>query len=259
MDNATTLHTQTYTISDSDIVPENEQNRLLYWRDKFKVGCFDIGDIACELVVRAAESGFRVTQSQVFDAIGRFCGKSGRTIRYYYETSIFFPQEVRDDYEELPFSHFVFARSMGHRWEEVLEYAQSKPHITLAGLEHMFVGARGSSCSGSVVCAENDDSCTSTQNEQESSITSTYESVLSTSDSNTHRFPESPRVRVNAVISHLSTVIEKVSYLIDDLPDVRESVYFEKHDMEDKMRTLRTCLDSIRELLPDIVRYANED
>ncbi len=41
----------------------------------------------------------------------------------------------------LPFSHFVFARTLGDdKWREVLEYAATKPHITADGLRVHFVG-----------------------------------------------------------------------------------------------------------------------
>jgi hypothetical protein len=130
-------------ISDSDIVPDDIQNELLYWSDKIKQGYFSIGDIANHLIARSAEKHFPVGTMQIYDAVGRFVGKSGRTIRYYAETASFFSDEIREEFDMLPFSHFVFARSMGAEWREVLEFASEKPHITREGLEAHFVQTSG--------------------------------------------------------------------------------------------------------------------
>ena len=126
-------------VSDRDIVPDSAQNILINWRDLFVDGYFAIGDIANSLVLRSAERGFPVTDKRVYKAVGRFCGKSGRTVRYYAETSAFYPEEVRDEFDVLPFSHFVFARSMGGRWREILEYASTVPEVTQVALRVKFV------------------------------------------------------------------------------------------------------------------------
>jgi hypothetical protein len=127
-------------VSDNDIVPEEFQNQLIYWRDKLKDGYFGIGDLANTLAIRAAREGFPIGQMRVYEAVGTYCGKSARTIRYYAETASFFELSTRQEYEHLPFSHFVFARTMGERWEEVLEYASERPYLSRASLEDHFLG-----------------------------------------------------------------------------------------------------------------------
>lgn len=126
-------------ITDNDIVPMNVQNKLIHWREVFKMGYFDIGDIANVLILRAAQLGFTITQQRIFDAVGRFCDKTGRTVRYYAETALFYTEEAREEFEMLPFSHFVFARQLGARWREVLEYSAEHPDSTRTHLAMKFM------------------------------------------------------------------------------------------------------------------------
>ena len=108
-------------VRDSDLIPDETQNLLIYWRDKIKDGYFQIGDISNQMILRSAMDGYSVKQEQVYSAVGRFCGKSGRTVRYYAETAAFYSENVRNEYEMLPFSHFVYARTLGEKWKEVLD------------------------------------------------------------------------------------------------------------------------------------------
>lgn len=124
--------------SDSDIVQEEDQNRLMFWRDTFRVGQFDIGDIACKSCDESAKSGMFVTQQRIYDAIGRYCGRSGRTVRYYAETSRFFSIAAREEYDMLPFSHFVLARAWGEHWREVLDYSMAHPGMTEKSICYQF-------------------------------------------------------------------------------------------------------------------------
>lgn len=119
-------------LSDSDIVPDEVQAELIQWRDAFSAGAFRIGDIANEMIIRASTQGWSVTNDRIYKAVGKFCGKSGRTIRYYSETSAFYPVNIRNKYDVLPFSHFVFARTKGDDWELVLEYASEHPESSLS-------------------------------------------------------------------------------------------------------------------------------
>lgn len=128
------------TLLDSDIVSEDNQNRLMFWRDQFRVGHFIIGDIVIETIEQAVASKVRLPHTRIFEAVARFCGKKARTVRYYYELAAFFPHEVREEFHMLPFSHFVFARTLGDDWHEVLHYAASKPHITAEGLRVHYFG-----------------------------------------------------------------------------------------------------------------------
>lgn len=126
-------------IKTRSFLPEELQNVLLYWRDKFKQGYFEVGDIAARCIEAMNLVESELTQQEIFNEIGRFCGKSGRTVRYYYETAIFFDQGLRDHFSDLPFSHFVFARQMGERWREVLIYAQERPSISEDALRAHFI------------------------------------------------------------------------------------------------------------------------
>lgn len=124
-----------FKLSDNDIVTEEHQNELMRWRDVFRVGQFDIGDIAAEEIIRMSQSGVAATHDRIFRAIGKYCGKEGRTVRYYYETAIFFSQGVRREFDELPFSHFVLARQYKNNWRGILEYSQANMGISIAALE----------------------------------------------------------------------------------------------------------------------------
>lgn len=127
-------------VSDSQLVPDDIIRTLISIRDQVTQSCFTIGDIANNMVVRAAQIGFdHVTAWRVRRAVGRFCGKSERTVRYYAEVAAFYPENVRTIYEVLPFSHFVFAKTMGGQWQEVLDYALGKPEATVDELKYQFV------------------------------------------------------------------------------------------------------------------------
>jgi hypothetical protein len=125
-------------ISDKDIITEEDQNLLMYIRDVERTNYFLIGDLAAKYINRTSLMGLPVTHAQIFDAIGRFCGKKGRTIRYYYETAVFFSQEEREEFDMLPFSFFVFARKLGDESKSVLEYAARNPYMTLDALKVAF-------------------------------------------------------------------------------------------------------------------------
>jgi hypothetical protein len=125
-------------VSYSDIVPEDIQNELMSWRDVFTLGYFAIGDIANELTERSTAIGLPVTNLDVHRAVGRFCGKSARTVRYYAEMANFFPVEVRQEFDMLPFTHFRFARTLGRRHRQVLEFAQAHPDFSEEGLRQAF-------------------------------------------------------------------------------------------------------------------------
>ena len=126
-------------VTTSNVIPDWYLNKLLYWRDQFKAGSFDVGDIANEIVTFWGERGMPYTQEEIYARIGAVVGRSGRTIRYYAETAAFFSPQTREDHEELPFCHFVFARTQGGRWNEILEYASLNPGISEDGLKSKFL------------------------------------------------------------------------------------------------------------------------
>lgn len=127
------------SFSDSDLVPETEQNRLMNLRDMMTACSWGIGDIANDLIEQNAAAGLQVTAKRIYKAVGRFCGRSGRTVRYYAETASFYPLEVREEYEVLSFAHFVFARQMKEKWREVLDCASSSPGATVDQLEKEYL------------------------------------------------------------------------------------------------------------------------
>jgi len=127
-------------LTDAEIVTDDLQSELIQWREVFRAGQFRVGDIALQIIEDASFRGIVIPDSRVDGAVSRFCGKSPRTVRYYRETAAFYPQEVRQEFDILPFSHFVFARTMGIRWREVLEFSASQPGMTENSLRYSFLG-----------------------------------------------------------------------------------------------------------------------
>ncbi len=122
----------------NNIVSDELQMELLDLRDNIRNNSFRIGDIAVKVMNEAEKNGLNVSQTMVWSAVGSFVGYSARTIRYYAETALFYPNNIRDKYDILPFSHFVYARYKGERWEEVLEYALDNPGISEAALDYWY-------------------------------------------------------------------------------------------------------------------------
>lgn len=222
-------------VSDNDLIPELYQNRLLHWRDIFKMGYFDIGDTALLLSERAAGQGYKVSEGQVYAAVGRFCGKSGRTIRYYAEQAAFYSVLTRERYDMLPFSHFVFARSMGERWQEVLDYAALKPYITEEGLRMHFKG---------VMVAEYVEGKVNPMTEEDADP----DEPRGEDKASAYREEQLPgRYVTHRVLSSLSNMVETLEYVMTNIKLSRESTVI-----------LRESLENIRKLLPEIVAKAGE-
>lgn len=121
-------------VSDSDIIPEEYQNVLMQVSGTLTANYFLIGDVAEILIQRAAVQKLPVTAKRIYHAIGKYCGKSQRTVRYYHETARAFSKEQREEYYMLPFAHFVFARSSGELCQAILEYAMRKPWASVVEL-----------------------------------------------------------------------------------------------------------------------------
>lgn len=149
-------------VTDNEIVPDSLQSLLSTIRDSLKANYFAIGDAAALLIKEAEVQGFRnfrikrntgkdvfVTQDRVFQAVGHYCGKAGRTVRYYYETARFYPDAVREAFDILDFSMFVVARSFGPRWREVLEYAALNPAADSDSVRSIFLAEAAGDVSGS--------------------------------------------------------------------------------------------------------------
>lgn len=144
--------TQIRYFSDNDIVPQEYQHELIYWRDNFRQGYFAIGDIANSLIQQIADSSTPITHDRVYQAIGNFIGKSGRTVRYYAEVAAYYPADVRQYYEMLPFSHFVFAKQYGN-WARVLSLAMENPQLSVDALRVRLLSAGCAPVTDDAVCA----------------------------------------------------------------------------------------------------------
>lgn len=129
-------------VSFNDIVPDQYQHRLMAIDFAFTVGFFEMGDIANDCLEAAAMAvktkRIVINQNDVFAAVGYFCRRSARTVRYYAETCRFYPREVRKEFEDLSFSYFVLARKFGERWRDVLEFAQENIHMNVDQVGNFF-------------------------------------------------------------------------------------------------------------------------
>lgn len=218
-------------VSDNDIVPDDYQNALLYWRDTFSRGYFAIGDIANELCELSAIKSFPVTQQRIFDAVGKFCGKSGRTVRYYAETSTFYDDIVRSEYEELPFSHFVFARTIGGDWRSVLDFAKLSPHCSVDYLRREFCFSDNESvCAQKSVCYDSDSELDEPENIETEKILERKE----------------PKFFRSGALSDLSDLIDRLTELLDGESGLDDTA---KDELTD-------CLATIRRYIPVIASLA---
>lgn len=122
--------TYTRRVSVNDIVPESYQQKLMEIDYTLSQCFWIIGDITKDLVnsvnrQRARELGKVVSKQDIFEAVGFFCHRTGRRVRYYYECAWFFPLEVRQKYD-VPFGIFGEARWVKD-WEVFLQIAEQNP------------------------------------------------------------------------------------------------------------------------------------
>jgi hypothetical protein len=121
------------------ILEEADQAELIQIREWDCLMRFRVGDIANKYALRSAGRGLPVPDTAIHEAVGRFCGKTGRTVRYYAEQAAFYPADVRATYNEVPFSVFVLARRCGPAWRDVLDYALAHPLASEAEIEREFL------------------------------------------------------------------------------------------------------------------------
>ena len=135
-------------ISPRSLLTDDQQNELMWIRDKLVSSYFRAGDIANESILNnATREG--ATSQMVYDEVGVWLGKSGRTVRYYAETAAFFSPRVRSDFDMLPFSHFDLARNYRDDWWIVLDIARSSPAMTVGRLKLLadkYFEVRGEAC-----------------------------------------------------------------------------------------------------------------
>jgi hypothetical protein len=89
-----------------------------------------IGDVCVDLVEsvnreRSKQLGKIISKQDIFEAVGLFCRRTGRSTRYYYECAKFFSPETRQKYD-VPFTVFAVARWTDD-WEAVLKIASENP------------------------------------------------------------------------------------------------------------------------------------
>lgn len=131
--------------------PSSVSDELLQIGEQIGYDRWRIGDITNHLISEVKKQKLRdefgdpVSLQAVYVAVSIMAKRevAPRTIEYYSMLADFFPKEVRDQYEPLPFSHFNFARQHGDDWKKVLEAAAE--HVELYGtipsegyLESMF-------------------------------------------------------------------------------------------------------------------------
>jgi hypothetical protein len=114
----------------NDIVPEEYQQKLMEIDFTMSQCYWLIGDICTDLVnsvnrTRARELGKIISKTDIFEAVGFFCHRTSRSVRYYYECAWFFPVEVRQKYE-VPFNIYAEARWVKD-WELLLQIAEENP------------------------------------------------------------------------------------------------------------------------------------
>jgi hypothetical protein len=121
--------------STSAIITSDLMDELIAIRDSFDTSYWRLGDITNIIINQAVARGADNIKMVLYHRIGQIVGKSPKMIRYYAAVSGFYPQQIREKYQLLPFSHFAYAMrfrsgddtSFGEssKTSEILEYAQS--------------------------------------------------------------------------------------------------------------------------------------
>ncbi len=133
-------------VSVNDIVPEQYQARLMALDSAMSRAYWEIGDITNELInsvnrQRSAELGKVVSQRDIFEAVGYFCHRTGRSVRYYYEIARWFPPEVRQKYD-VPFTVWGDARWVD-KPELMLQIGDENPQYSAERVRKEYYAAIG--------------------------------------------------------------------------------------------------------------------
>lgn len=109
-------------------LPETVQNRLLHLRDSITRTSWQVGDIVNEIFQSelARDPGAMIMPVYLF--VAEVVGLSASTVRHHAAAAAFYTPPVREKYDILPHSHFVFAlgyknqfNADGHpTWESIL-------------------------------------------------------------------------------------------------------------------------------------------
>ena len=106
------------------IIPPDVISELIFIGESASECSFRVGDITNECIRLNELAENDITHQLVYSAVGAFCGKASRTVRYYAEVAERFPGYVRTEYEPLSFSHFAFAMKYKN-WDDILEFAMA--------------------------------------------------------------------------------------------------------------------------------------
>lgn len=108
-----------------NLLPEDIVNKLLYWRDQFVKGFWEVGDLTNMAWAHIVANNHNINKMRLYDIVGEIVGREGRTIREYATMSEFYSLEARRKYDILPYSHFVFAQGYNRKvnWEKFLDTA----------------------------------------------------------------------------------------------------------------------------------------
>lgn len=94
----------------ANYIPQEFFDTLLEIRQNFDEMSWRLGDITNDIVTLFYNHGYTAVQkNDIYAAVGRIVGKAARTIRLYAKTAMDFTPDIRQHYELLPFSHFVYA------------------------------------------------------------------------------------------------------------------------------------------------------
>lgn len=130
-----------HSVSANDIIPDEYQQKLMQL-DITMTRCFWlIGDITEDIINSVNRERVKllekvVTQNDIFEAVGYFCHRTARTIRYYYEIAHYFPIEIREKYD-VPFIIYAEAR-WAKNWELMLQIAEANPMWSAARVKEEY-------------------------------------------------------------------------------------------------------------------------
>lgn len=109
-------------LSYKDLIPDGIQDRLIHLQSIDRASSFEIGDITLSLVSGILGTTPGVKKSDIYSAVGSFCGKASRTVREYAYISGFYGPEERQKYEILSFDHLRIAARLGGAWDIALDW-----------------------------------------------------------------------------------------------------------------------------------------
>ena len=106
----------------ADIVPDAIQVELISLRDSMTRCGWRVGDLTNAIVDHCDVNKIMVSKMDVYQAVGVFAGKAGRTVRDYAMLSAFYSPATRLEYDILSIDHFRTALRLGEAWQTGLEW-----------------------------------------------------------------------------------------------------------------------------------------